>query len=89
MEFSLRHPNLTRFHGGLDENQVERLFNTNGFHGKGLLFFLYSFNRVNLAIWRLFYLCSEIRLRQKHGILEKLIKFVLYSLSLSFSGEEQ
>ncbi len=42
VEFSLRHPNLARFHGGLDENQVERLFNTHGFHGKGLLFFLYS-----------------------------------------------
>ena len=33
---------LRRFHVDLAENWIERLIDTRGFHGKGLLFYLYS-----------------------------------------------
>jgi len=48
-DITLLASNKARFHRGLDENQVERLFNTHGFHGKGLLFFLYSKHEANYS----------------------------------------
>ena len=42
LEFSPRYPNLRRFHVDLAENWFERLIDTRGLHGKGLLFSLYS-----------------------------------------------
>ena len=39
---SPRYPNWRRFHVDLAENWIERLIDTRGSHGKGLLFYLYS-----------------------------------------------
>lgn len=42
VDFSLWYPYLRRFHVDLAENWIERLIDTRGFHGKGLLFSLHS-----------------------------------------------